>query len=238
MKKKSWVGFLVLAILFSFAQTLEAATTNSLGGNGRPPQGGQGPGGSLEKGGQMEPNEEAIEACEDLSGGDSCSFTLSLPAKDDEDEEEKEMTGTCQTSLQDEDQLVCQGENGGKKNRVQNQVENQIRVITEMLARETSNFEKLENRLEKLIEFLDSEDIDTSELESDLTTLKTKADDILSAIENYSDILESLEEDEGGLNDEAKETRDEVKNLLDDFKDFYQDVLKADIQEKLDELDD
>lgn len=64
---------------------------------GTPPEGG--------KGGGMMNSEEEIAACSELSDGDECSFVVS--GKDDED---MEMTGTCQGALQSEEDEDASGE--------------------------------------------------------------------------------------------------------------------------------
>ena len=170
-------------------------------------------------------SDEAKEVCADSSEGDSCSFTISSS-----DGEEKEIEGTCANGPQDEDELICKSGNKEKKGTT---LENRIQGAEKMLARRENDFSRVEERLEKLIDFLGSKDIDTGALETDLETFQSKTDAILESIQSYLNILEELQENGSGTeeltNDDAKEAREEIKSLVADLKDFYQNTLKADI---------
>lgn len=239
MKRK--IIFSLLAVLglgIALGGANFAAAQSGSGRGGMPP--GNSQGSPLGKGmGPMNISDEAISACESKSEKDSCSFTNS---------DDKSISGNCRKNPKDEDALFCapeMKEGMGPKGEVQSQnreenrnsVEAQITMAEKMKTREADNFERVETRLEKLIEFLDSKEIDTDTLEADLETFKTKSSAVLAAIDSYADILDEL--DDAGttsLTDEAKTAREAVKTAMESLKSFYKDTLKVDIKAAVDKI--
>lgn len=117
-------------------------------------------------------------------------------------------------------------------------VENQIRKTQQMREQKANQFSKIEKRVEKMIEFLQSKDVDTTEIEANLNTFKEKAETILSAIDTYIESLQNKETDTATTVNNSKEEREKVKTLTKELIGFYRDTLRKNIEEALNKLED
>jgi hypothetical protein len=140
-------------------------------------------------------------------------------------------------------------ENGENRPSIDKDKENNSNIVDSELVRmekmkteEEKRFSKTETRIEKIIEFLNSKDvdgIDTGKIEADLETFESKTDAILSAYDTYVGILNDLQDNDATeLSDEAKESKENIKNLMNDLRDFFKNTLRTDIKEQLDMLED
>jgi len=123
-----------------------------------------------------------------------------------------------------------------------NVIERELEMANRMKTREENRFSRTETRVEKIIEFLNSkdvEDINTDDIKADLETFKNKTDAILNALDTYIGKLEDLQDDDATeLSNDVKEAKTNIKDLLDDLRDFYKNTLRVDIKEQLDLLRD
>ncbi|OGI29115.1 MAG: hypothetical protein A2288_01175 [Candidatus Moranbacteria bacterium RIFOXYA12_FULL_44_15] len=100
---------------------------------------------------------------------------------------------------------------------------------------------RIADRVEKIIEFLESENINTDEIESNLASFKSKIEDVMSAYDVYIEVLESGSEGESEMleiSDEAKEAREKVRNLLAETLEFYRDTLREGIKAQIEKIND
>lgn len=127
----------------------------------------------------------------------------------------------------------------GDKSKTDNLVEKELEMAKRMKTMEENRFSRTETRIEKIIEFLNSKDIDTGTIENDLETFKDKISVISNALDNYVDLLENLQNDDAAeLSDDAKESRESIKSLFDGLRDFYKNVLREDVKALIDKLRD
>ena len=89
-----------------------------------------------------------------------------------------------------------------------------------------------------MIEFLQSKDVDTTEIEANLNTFKEKAETILSAIDTYIESLQNKETDTTTTVNNSKEEQEKVKTLTKELIGFYRDTLRKNIEEALNKLED
>lgn len=127
---------------------------------------------------------------------------------------------------------------GDKREESASAVEMEIRMAERMKSGEENMFSRTKTRVEKIIEFLESKDIDVDTIEENLETFESKSDTLINAIDSYIAILEELQDDDAAeLSTEAKESRENIKDLLDDLRDFYKNTLRENIKTQIDKLD-
>jgi hypothetical protein len=98
-------------------------------------------------------------------------------------------------------------------------------------------FSQIEEKMEKIAEYLKSQNIDTSETESNINTFKEKTTDILSAYDAYIAALkDSWDNNDGKLTDAAREAREKIRELSVDLKEFFRDTLLAKLRYQIDQL--
>lgn len=195
-------------------------------GQGDQPQNGQGNGNSPIV------SQESIDACDDKSEDDSCSFTPSGQSDS--------VSGTCMKAPargqkgnnssdgeEDGSELACMP--GKKESDSSDELARAERMKTDK-ERQISGIEK---RTEKLIDFLDSKDVDTDDIESNLSTFKDKADDLLDDIDKYIKLLKDDDSDSDDVSDALSTVKSESKILAA----YYRDTLKKSIDSALEELD-
>ncbi len=104
-------------------------------------------------------------------------------------------------------------------------------------AEEEGRFSRMEERIEKIINFLESKDINIDELKENLEIFKNKADAVLSTIDDYISILEDAQNDDSVTTEDIKEARDKIHALIEELKTFYQSTLRDNLKSKLKELE-
>lgn len=116
-------------------------------------------------------------------------------------------------------------------------IETQIeRAKSARTARE-EKFSQMKARMEKIVEYLTSQNVDTSETESNISTFKEKATNILSAYDAYIAALEdSRDNNDGKLTDAAREAHDKIRELSMDLKDFFRSTLFAGLRSQVEHL--
>lgn len=116
-------------------------------------------------------------------------------------------------------------------------IETQIERAEKAKSAREEKFSQMEERLEKILEYLKSQNIDISEAENNLNTLKEKAANILSAYDAYIATLEdSRDTNDGKLTDAAREEREKIKELSDDLKEFFRNTLLVKLRYQINQL--
>lgn len=104
--------------------------------------------------------------------------------------------------------------------------------VKQMKQERVKEIARIESRIEKVIDFLESEDVDVDEMEGYFETLQEKADTLLAAYDDYIDLLE----DDDASDDDLEEAREVVRTAGEDFKTYFSETLRVSIQDALDEL--
>jgi len=116
-------------------------------------------------------------------------------------------------------------------------IETQIERAEKAKSAREEKFTQMEERLEKIAEYLKSQDIDTSEAGSNISAFKEKAVNVLSAYDAYITALEdSRDNNEGKLTDAASEARDKIRELSADLKEFFRNTLLVKLRSQIDQL--
>lgn len=231
-------------MLFVFGSLMCGLTLSSFGlmsakaASNQPPGGGMGgPRGMSEA-----VRAASLAACEDASVDDECSFSA----------DDKDVEGTCKTNPRDEE-LVCrpeggrgktqgqgmsQGQKGGQvgdRGEVKTKVTQRQRVgnIEQRKVRQEANAARVVNRIEKVIAYLETKEIDTTDIKSQLAVFEGKTTDLTAAYAAYSELdKESDEVDE----DTISAARENIKTLAKASKSYFLETLKVSIQNALLEL--
>jgi len=185
----------------------------------------------MQKGGmQLRSSEEAITACSSKDEKAECSFSMTKS----DSSEEIIITGTCMKApaknngTDTESKLACVPEiKDGKKSG-----ENQLQRAEGMKKQKSEKITRIESRAEKIISFLQSKDIDTDNIESNLSTFKDKADNLLEKIDAYIALLKADDSSDDNVRSASEAIRISGKDMMD----YFNDTLKASIQDALDEL--
>ena len=118
-------------------------------------------------------------------------------------------------------------------------IETQIERAEKAKSTREGKFSQMEERLEKILEYLKSQGIDISEAESNVNILKEKAANILSACDAYVAALEvSRDNNEGKLTDAAREAREKIRELSDDLRKFFRETLLPNLKSLIEKLSD
>jgi hypothetical protein len=112
-----------------------------------------------------------------------------------------------------------------------------IDIAKKIKAERKQDFSRIIERVEKIIEFLRSKNIDTAEAENDLSSFKEKVaivsdefDAYIAALENYSD--DSTEVNKSVVSDCRERVREKIKITLN----FYRTTLKENLKELIAEI--
>jgi len=98
-------------------------------------------------------------------------------------------------------------------------------------------FSQMKERMEKIVEYLKSQDVDTTEAESNIGTFKEKAASVLGAYNVYIAALEdSRDTNDGKLTDAAREAREKIRELSVDLRKFFRDTLLAGLRSQVEQL--
>lgn len=116
-------------------------------------------------------------------------------------------------------------------------IETQIENTKSMKIAREEKISQIEERMEKIVEYLKSQNVDTSEAENNISAFKEKATDILSAYDAYIAALEnSMDNNDGKLTDAAREAREKIRELSIDLKEFFRDTLLVNLRSQIDKL--
>lgn len=116
-------------------------------------------------------------------------------------------------------------------------IETQIERAEKAKSAREEKFTQMEERLEKIMEYLKSQNIDTSEAGSNISAFKEKAVNILSACDTYIAALEdSRDNNEGRLTDAAREARDKIRELSDDLRKLFRETLLPNLKSQIEQL--
>jgi hypothetical protein len=255
MDKKAAIGFLTLATALAtgiaFNHSVFAADNFS---GGQPPRGGnmqQGGGrggngqpgqdGPQGQGQQMMSSKESMEACDDKSEGDDCSFTSSDPK---DSSSSTTVSGTCAkmparpddsaSSSSSESKLSCVPE---KKDGDTASGETELERAKKMKTERKAEIYRIESRTEKMISFLGSKDVDDDvidDINDKYDNFKDKADTLLEKYDDYIDVLG----DDDASDDDISDAQDAIKSAGKDMMDYFTGTLRKSIQAALDDLED
>ncbi len=106
--------------------------------------------------------------------------------------------------------------------RVASDIDAKIERATRMRAEKEQRFIQARSRIEKIIEFLKSKSVDTTEIESNLDVLKTKATAVLGAFDGYVQALNNSKTDTSETAfTTVQSTQAQIKTAITDLMDFY-----------------
>ena len=186
-------------------------------------------------------SEESVSACKDKSEGDSCSFSIALPNNKGSISKD----GTCskppvrkENSGSEDKTLSCmpQRDGSGNKNGIAQGVmtQNRLERAESMRARTSSRIMATQTRLGKLVDFLKSKSVDTSTVESDISTFKEKTDAVL---EKYDALITVLKQDNPS-SDSVKEAVEAVRAAEKSARDYFIITLRPAIRLAIDSIQD
>lgn len=198
--------------------------------------------------GMINPEEITVENCVKRTGLTEEKCQEMIDKFNNMTDEEKEamrsrIPGGEQGRLGGEPPKGGEGPKSDKKSEEKNPGENassleeQIKRAQRMKEQKENQFSRIEKRVEKIIEFLKSKDVDTTEIETSLGTFKEKAEAVLGAFDTYIQFLENSKTDTTITADILKEKRAEIKNLIKELTSFYRDALREKIKNSLDKLE-
>ncbi|MFA5961844.1 MAG: hypothetical protein WC848_04140 [Parcubacteria group bacterium] len=106
--------------------------------------------------------------------------------------------------------------------QVAGDVDAKIERATRMRAEKEKQFIQAESRVEKIIEFLKSKSIDTTEIKSNLEIFKTKATTVLSTFDVYAQALTNSKTDTSGAASAASQNdQAQIKTTINDLVSSY-----------------
>ena len=214
--------------------------------NGRGPQGIKG---NNEQGNQNGPDrgprggmmlgrsEQAVAACNGKVEQDACSFTPTMP---DGTVGQNVITGTCANmprrdkneqgeqvvgAATEVTQLICMPGNRYGNFREEGRVQRAKAFKAQQIS-------KIENRVEKIIAFLKSQNVDTSIIESNYATFKSKADIMQQKTAAYA----ALETDTTSTEEQLSASLNEVRLAGKDMMDYFRTTLRPSLQSAIESL--
>lgn len=109
-----------------------------------------------------------------------------------------------------------------------------VKKISELKKKKEAQFTEMESRITKIIDFLDSNNIECSQLRNDFATFKEKTDSVLSAFDSY---LEALKNNSAGSdNASVQDARSELNIRTRELTDFYRNTLRSELNELINKL--
>lgn len=116
-------------------------------------------------------------------------------------------------------------------------IDTQIERAKRARSAKEERFSKMEGKMEKIVEYLKSQNVDTSEAKINTSTFKEKAANILSAYDAYIAALEdSRDNNDGKLTDVVQEARDKIRELSADLREFFRDTLLVKLRYQINQL--
>ena len=189
--------------------------------------------------GSFSPSAESISACSGKIKNDECSF-----ATTDKEGNEKTLSGQCMISPKDKTILACmpklndsgiRGQNTASKlteEKTEENILSDVDKVKDMKDRKSIEINRIESRVEKIVAFLKTKDINTSFVESNLATFKEKADAFLDEIDAYITLLENDDASSDDIKTELEAVHTAGKNMLD----YFSQTLRASLRDAIDQL--
>lgn len=212
--------------------------------NGRGPQGIKG---NNEQGNQNGPDrgprggmmlgrsEQAAAACSGKVEQDTCSFAPTMP---DGTIANTAITGTCVNmprrnenspnaeNSQKTSELICMP--GNREGNFKG--DDKFQRGQQMKLRKAQDFSRIQIRVEKIISFLKSQNVDTTAIESEYATFKSKADVLQQKINAYTALVVDTASTDAQLSTGLDEIRAAGKDMMDYFKTTLRPSLQAAIE--------
>jgi hypothetical protein len=116
-------------------------------------------------------------------------------------------------------------------------IEAQIEKAENARSAKEAKFSQMKERMEKIVEYLKTQDVDTTEAENNSSTFEEKAASVLGAYDAYIAALEdSRDTNDGKFTDAASEAREKIRELSADLRKFFRDTLLASLRSQIDKL--
>ncbi|NTV41421.1 MAG: hypothetical protein HGA61_04070 [Candidatus Moranbacteria bacterium] len=120
-----------------------------------------------------------------------------------------------------------------------NVIDNSIEKATNSKIKKTDQFSQTENRIEKIIEFLKSKNINTTEAENNFAIFKSKAELILNAFDTYIQALNNVKNSTVTSENSVTPTDDakaQIRALTDDLISFYNATLRLSLDTDIEQI--
>ncbi|NTW45879.1 MAG: hypothetical protein HGB18_02365 [Candidatus Moranbacteria bacterium] len=180
-------------------------------------------------------SEEAVSACSGKSSGDDCSFSMTRPGQS----ETTSVSGTCRNvpagKTDSSESLSCMPtpkDGDGSMERVRS--EDRDGRAENLKERKQAEINRIETRVQKIIDFLKSKDVDTATIEGYFSTFKAKADTVIAKVEALQTLLSTDNPSESDLASARTAVRDAGKDMIS----YYKDTLRTALKSALDALND
>jgi len=118
------------------------------------------------------------------------------------------------------------------------EIDTLIQKAEEWKTKELKMLNRIKKRIQKIINFLDSEDLETSEIEENLDEFSDKITVISNAFESYIEALNDDKTDGVASSDESIAARAKIKKLMKEMLDYYRGTVRENIKTQLDKLED
>lgn len=199
----------------------------------------QGNGRGAERGGMpFRLSDAAVTACKDKNEGATCSFTGTKAGSD----AQTTIDGTCRKApgmrngATTDTTLACMpvSKDGEGLKAPGDRSWNRSDRAATMKERKQAEINRIETRVQKVIDFLKSKDVSTTSIESDFEIFKGKANTVLDKVDALATLLKT---DSPGQRD-IEEKRAEVKVAGKDMITYFHDTLRPEIKKAVDTLKD
>jgi hypothetical protein len=118
-------------------------------------------------------------------------------------------------------------------------IDNRIENAQKMKDGRKERFVRIEERIQKLIDYIKSKGIDTAEIENNSATFKEKADEILSAFDTYIQALKNYKSDDSSDNSaKIRDARENIRTLSEKLAAFYRSSIRESIKTLIDQIED
>jgi hypothetical protein len=181
---------------------------------------------------------EAISACSGKSQDDICSFAATMPGN----EKSLAIDGTCQKARKSEtdstETLLClpTKKDGSGKDQRREWVGSDLSSLQraeQLKERKGREIAQIEIRIGKLIDFLKTKSVDTTVLESEFATLRTKGQIVLDKTDVYVTMIKGSDSAP-----DVATAREAVRTAGKDMLTYFHDTLREDIKRAVDGLND
>jgi hypothetical protein len=118
-------------------------------------------------------------------------------------------------------------------------IDNRIENAKKMKDDKKKRFAQTEEKIQKLIDYIKSQNIDTAEIENNLAAFKEKADEILSAFDTYIQALKNYKSDDSSDNSaKIRDARENIRTLSGKLAAFYRSSIREAIKTLIDRVED
>ncbi|HWQ60435.1 MAG TPA: hypothetical protein VN420_04835 [Candidatus Fimivivens sp.] len=201
----------------------------------------RGRGDNRQMGRKFEVSDAAKTACSGKSTGDPCAFTGTKPGSTDS----TTFDGTCRNlpKVTSESStttvLACMpspknGQGGALRgNEMKNESgKTALERAQAMKTWREKEIARIETRVEKIITFLKSKEVDTTAISDDFATFKTKAQTVLDKIDAYIIVLKAS----GSSQTDITTARDAIRTAGQDMRTYFQGTLRVAIKAAIDTI--